>query len=161
MQMKTRILFVCLGNICRSPAAEASFLKLIAEKGLIDRFDIDSAGTGSWHVGHLADERMRKAAEKRGIMINSVARQIQKNDFQSFDYILTMDLDNLREVNALSKQSENNPNLVIKTILSFSGDGSVVEVPDPYYGGEQGFDLVLDLLEDACQGLFEAVSGSM
>lgn len=148
--MKTKILFVCLGNICRSPAAEAVFLKLINEEGCASLYEVDSAGTGAWHAGNSADSRMQKSASDRGILINSVARQITINDFLYFDYILTMDNDNFSNVMNLAKQSKVPIKPVVKPLLSYILDKNIKEVPDPYYGGNSGFDIVLDLLEEGC-----------
>ena len=146
-----RVLFVCLGNICRSPAAEGVFLHLIEQEGLQDCFEVDSAGTGGLHVGHPADSRMRAAAERRGIKLLSRARQISAEDLQHYDWILTMDADNLRNVRRLDPSGQSHGRIAPLTnhcqVLQAS------EVPDPYYGGEQGFEHVLDLLEDACAGL--------
>ena len=153
-----RILFVCLGNICRSPAAEGVFLHLIAREGLEDQFVVDSAGTGGWHVGNPADRRIRAAAERRGIHLPSCARQIELADFTSFDRILTMDDDNLRNVKALGRELGNRPGLArVEPMTSYCRQHSATHVPDPYYGGEQGFEHVLDLLDDACAGLLESL----
>jgi len=153
-----RLLFVCLGNICRSPAAEGVFLHLIAREGLEDRFVVDSAGTGGWHVGNPADRRMRAAAERRGIHLPSRARQIALADFTAFDRILTMDDDNLRNVRSLARELGERPGLArIEPMTSHCRLHQAREVPDPYYGGEQGFEQVLDLLEDACAGLLETL----
>ncbi len=151
--MKTKILFVCLGNICRSPAAEGVFLNLLMKKGLTKKFEIDSAGTGSWHVGQPADARMREAAENRDISLLSISRQITLDDFKYFDLILTMDKDNLFNVEALSKEVNQPIKSIIRPLLSYSKEAKISEVPDPYYGGEEGFDMVLDLLEEACDAL--------
>ena len=153
--MKKQILFVCLGNICRSPAAEGVFLNLLKQKGLEDQFLVDSAGTGGWHVGHKADERMRNAALKRGINFESLARQITLNDLESFDLILTMDSDNLSAINSLAKDANLNVYQKIRPILSYGKTTKLMEVPDPYYGGINGFEKVLDLLEESCNGLLE------
>lgn len=153
-----RLLFVCLGNICRSPAAEGVFLHLIAREGLEDRFLVDSAGTGGWHAGNPADRRMRAAAERRGIHLPSRARQIALADFTAFDRILTMDDDNLRNVRSLARELGEHPGLArIEPMTSHCRLHQAREVPDPYYGGEQGFEQVLDLLEDACAGLLETL----
>ena len=151
--MKTKILFICLGNICRSPAAEAVFCDLLMKRGLVDQFEIDSAGTGAWHAGQPADSRMRKAAKNRDISLLSISRQITLDDFKYFDLILTMDTDNLLTVQALSKQVNQPIKSIIKPLLSYSKQRTISDVPDPYYGGEEGFDKVLDLLEEACDGL--------
>ena len=147
----TRVLFVCMGNICRSPAAEGVFLHLLAEAGLEDCFAVDSAGTGGWHVGHRADRRMIAAAERRGIHLPSRARQIEAADLQRFDHILTMDADNLAAVRRLERQAPGGAR--ISPLIDHSRRLRSPEVPDPYYGGEEGFERVLDLLEDACAGL--------
>ena len=155
----TRVLFVCLGNICRSPAAEGVFLHQIEQRGVADRFVVDSAGTGGWHVGRRADARMRAAAERRGIALNSRARQIELADIHSFDHILTMDGDNLAAVQALAREAGNpadQARIEAMTHYCRRHRGSR-EVPDPYYGGEAGFEHVLDLLDDACSGLLEAL----
>ena len=153
-----RVLFVCLGNICRSPAAEGVFLHLLAQQGLEDQFVVDSAGTGGWHVGNPADRRMRAAAERRGIHLPSRARQISLADLSHFDRILTMDEDNLRAVRSLAAELHGRPDLAeIEPMTSYCRRFKASEVPDPYYGGEQGFEHVLDLLEDACSGLLESL----
>ena len=154
-----RLLFVCLGNICRSPAAEGVFLHLIAQAGLEDRFVVDSAGTGGWHVGNPADRRMRAAAARRGIHLPSRARQIELADFGNFDRILTMDDDNLQAVRSLAGELGARSDLaLVEPMTSHCRRFSDKEVPDPYYGGEQGFEHVLDLLEDACSGLLETLT---
>ncbi|WP_216916548.1 MULTISPECIES: low molecular weight protein-tyrosine-phosphatase [unclassified Synechococcus] len=151
----TGILFVCLGNICRSPAAEGVFLHLIARQGLEQAFTVDSAGTGDWHVGRPADARMRSAAARRGIVLPSRARQITTDDLSRFDHVLTMDRQNLEAVQGLAGRGEAAAR--IGPLTRYCRRYSVEEVPDPYYGGEEGFDRVLDLLEDACGGLLEAL----
>jgi protein-tyrosine phosphatase len=142
-----------MGNICRSPAAEGVFLHLLAEAGLEDCFAVDSAGTGGWHVGHRADRRMIAAAERRGIHLPSRARQIEAADLQRFDHILTMDADNLAAVRRLERQAPGGAR--ISPLIDHCRQLRSPEVPDPYYGGEDGFERVLDLLEDACAGLLE------
>ena len=155
--MTQKLLFVCLGNICRSPAAEGVFLHLLNEQGLSDHFVVDSAGTGSWHVGNKADPRMRAAAERRGIHLPSRARQIELDDLSRFDLVVTMDSDNLRNVRSLAQEAGNNATATIRSMLSYARSTDLTDVPDPYYGGEQGFEQVLDLLEDACSGLIEEI----
>ncbi len=154
--MKKKILFVCLGNICRSPAAESVFLHHAQSKGLKELYEVDSAGTGGWHVGHEADPRMRNAALKRGIKITSRARKINISDFTKFDLILTMDNQNFEDVNSLAEKCTEEKKAIISPILSFSHNNNLKEVPDPYYGGENGFNDVLDLLEDAVKGLLSS-----
>jgi protein-tyrosine phosphatase len=154
----TRVLFVCLGNICRSPAAEGIFLQLLEQRGLKAQFEVDSAGTGSWHVGRRADPRMRAAAERRGIDLPSRARQLVQGDLRHYDLILTMDGDNLAEVRDLARGT--GATATIKGITSYCRRSAPADVPDPYYGGAQGFEQVLDLLEDACMGLLEQLHPS-
>ncbi|WP_254945709.1 low molecular weight protein-tyrosine-phosphatase [Cyanobium sp. AMD-g] len=154
MAHPTSLLFVCLGNICRSPAAEGVFLHLIALQGLEGVFRVDSAGTGDWHVGRPADARMRDAAARRGIALPSRARQITADDLGRFDHVLTMDRQNLTAVRGLAGPGAS---AQITPITRYCSRHSIEEVPDPYYGGEEGFDRVLDLLEDACGGLLEAL----
>ena len=156
--MVSKILFVCLGNICRSPAAEGIFKQKIKERGLANFFVVDSAGTGSWHVGNLPDQRMRTTALMRGIELTSRARQIDENDLYEFDHILVMDKDNLHAVNSLIQDQEDLVNSKIKLMLSYSKDSQLDEVPDPYYGGQNGFDNVLDLLDNAIDGLISSLT---
>ena len=157
--MTQKLLFVCLGNICRSPAAEGVFLHLLEARGLSNQFLVDSAGTGGWHVGNPADRRMRAAAERRGIHLPSRARQIELADFSNFDRILTMDDDNLQAVRSLAGELGARSDLaLVESMTSHCRRFSDKEVSDPYYGGEQGFEHVLDLLEDACSGLLETLT---
>lgn len=143
------ILFVCMGNICRSPAAEGIFRKLVSDAGRGDEFDIDSAGTGEWHIGHAADSRMREAARERGYVLDSIARQIEQEDFHRFDWIITMDDLNYQHVSAMNPGSR----AQVATMCSYCERHEETEVPDPYYGGEAGFHKVIDILEDACANL--------
>ena len=152
-----KVLFVCLGNICRSPAAEGVFLHLLQERGLNDQFIVDSAGTEGWHVGNQADRRMQAAANKRGIQLPSRARQINLDDLRTFDLVLTMDDANLTAVHCLADEAGPQATATIKKMLSYSQAFSEAEVPDPYYGGEAGFEHVLDLLEDACSNLLDEI----
>ena len=157
--MTINVLFVCLGNICRSPAAEAIFLHKLSEKQLLDKFQVDSAGTGGWHIGRQADSRMRQAASLRGISIRSRARQISLDDFKNFDLILTMDNSNLSDVISFSEQLTVPCHSKIKPLLEYStSKKDLLEVPDPYYGGEKGFDEVLDLLDQAIDGLINKLN---
>jgi protein-tyrosine phosphatase len=152
-----RLLFVCLGNICRSPAAEGVFLHRIAADNLQHRFVVDSAGIGAWHVGKPADPRMRAAAQRRGIHLPSRARKLEAADLQTFDRILTMDAENLAAVRRLERM--HGGSAVIEPMMRYSRRFAVEQVPDPYYGGAEGFEHVLDLLDDACAGLLQSLSG--
>ena len=154
---KIAVLFVCLGNICRSPAAEAIFISLLEKKGLIDGFSVDSAGTGSWHIGKKADSRMRIAAERRDINILSRARQISSKDFEKFNYILAMDDSNFRNIENLKNKTASSDFASIIKIQNFSSVFNEQEVPDPYFGGDDGFDYVLDILEDSVSGFLESI----
>ncbi len=154
MAERHSVLFVCLGNICRSAAAEGVFRKIAADAGRGDEFDVDSAGTGSWHVGSRADERMHAAAERRGYVLESIARQIRREDFDRFDLIITMDEDNFRNVTRLAADGDRARIARMRDFCQRLGGG---EVPDPYFGGEEGFEDVLDILEDACSGLLKSI----
>ena len=156
--MVKKILFVCLGNICRSPAAEGILKKKLKDRDLEKLFVVDSAGTGGWHVGNLADPRMRETALSRGIELTSRSRQIEENDLYEFDHILVMDKDNLHAVKLLTKNKLDSIKSKIKLILSYSKDSQLDEVPDPYYGGQNGFDKVLDLLDNAIDGLLDSLT---
>jgi len=155
---KISVLFVCLGNICRSPAAEAIFISLLKNKGLTNGFIVDSAGTGSWHVGKKADSRMRSAAERRDIDILTRARQITSKDFDEFNYILAMDDSNFRNIQDLRNRTSSTDFASIKKIQEFRSVFNEQEVPDPFFGGDEGFDYVLDILEDSVKGFLESIS---
>jgi len=153
-----RLLFVCMGNICRSPAAEAVMRHLIESKDLANRIECDSAGTISFHTGNPPDPRMQEAAAKRGIRTSGQARQIRADDYRSFDIILTMDDENLINVRSMAP-AEDHP-AEVRPFCDFVTEAATTEVPDPYYGGPQGFETVLDLLEDGCASLLERVRRS-
>ena len=154
---KISVLFVCLGNICRSPAAEAIFQSLINDKGLGNQVIVDSAGTGSWHVGKKADSRMRFAAKQRNINIISNARQIREDDFLKFKYILVMDNSNFNNVLDFKNRVKGSDFARILKIQDFSSVFAEKEVPDPYFGGDAGFDHVLDILEDSVSCFLEDI----
>jgi protein-tyrosine phosphatase len=155
--MKKRILFVCSGNICRSPSAEAVFKAKVENEGLYTIFDIDSAGTGPWHAGEPADSRMKRHAKKRGYNLTSLARQFKpEKDFDRFDFIIAMDDENVEDLKVVARDEKDLAKISKMTDYSKAYNYNIV--PDPYYGGDEGFELVLDLLEDASDGLLEAVS---
>ena len=146
------ILFVCLGNICRSPAAEGIMKQLSDNRGCSNELFIDSAGIGAWHTGQLPDPRMRIHGSRRGYDFCSHARQIKQSDFDRFDLIVVMDEDNYDNVCSMA-QNEDDRSKVHRMTEYLSRYKGQHTVPDPYYGGDDGFELVLDLLEDGCDGL--------
>lgn len=149
-----RVCFVCLGNICRSPTAEGVFIKLVQEAGLEHAFEIDSAGTGSWHVGAMADARARETAKRRGITITSRARQFKPADFDRFDVVVAMDSENVRDLVAMARSRADADK--VKLLRDFGEPSDRGQpVPDPYYGGPDGFEHVFDLCEVACRGLLD------
>lgn len=152
--MRKRVLFVCLGNICRSPAAEAVFRHAVEQRGLAGQIEIDSCGTGGWHAGEKADSRMRKAAQKRGFEVDSIARQLIRDDFSDFNYIIAMGKDNLLYCRNMCPRNVT-PHIAI--ITDYISSNEHKEVPDPYYGGHKGFELVLDLLEEGCSNLLDSI----
>ena len=154
-----KVLFVCAGNICRSPTAEAVFKTLVDRAGLTGEFEIDSAGTESYHVGEGADRRALDCAAKRGYDLSSHrARQIKAEDFQYYDWIIAMDWNNIRELKRVApKGYENKPTLLMR----FSTSYDVTEVPDPYYGNTDGFKKVLLYCEDACHGLLSIFNNQL
>ena len=157
--MKKKILFVCLGNICRSPSAEAVFRGFVENNGLDNEFEIDSAGTSAWHAGEKADARMRRHASKRGYKLTSLSRKFNpETDFDYFDIIIAMDNDNMYDLKNMVRRKEDKKKLFLMT--DFSKEYDYDYVPDPYYGGDQGFELVIDLLEDASSGLLKHLKPS-
>lgn len=148
------LLFVCLGNICRSPSAEAVMNNLIKKRGYEDLIRCDSAGIVDYHEGDPADSRMMKHAAKRGISLTSISRPVKKDDFTTFDYIIPMDYDNKNAL--LSFKVTDGLKKKVRMITEFSGPKFKYDVvPDPYYGGERGFELVLDILEESCSNLLD------
>ncbi len=154
MDEPVRVLFVCLGNICRSPSAEGVFRSLVAGAGLADQIDVDSCGTGHWHIGKSPDVRAQEAALRRGIDISGLrARQFSSEDLDSFDYVLVMDRQNLADVKDIWHQNGGTE----PTLFLQYGNSAHQEVPDPYYGGDEGFEAVLDLIHQAGEGLLADV----
>ncbi|MFC7338812.1 low molecular weight protein-tyrosine-phosphatase [Haloferula chungangensis] len=148
-----RVLFVCMGNICRSPAAEIVFRKLVHDEGLDERIEIDSAGTIGYHAGNPPDHRMSATLENRGYEITGQSRQIKAPDLDAFDLVLVADNDNLNDVKRLDIDQKHLPK--IKLITDYCVEKEAKHVPDPYYGGASGFEEVADLVEDACAGLLD------
>jgi len=146
-----KVLFVCMGNICRSPTAEGVFRKMVEDEGLMHLIEIDSAGTHAYHIGSAPDKRSQSAASRRGVNLSKQrARKVDKMDFDMYDYILPMDRDNytnLLEICPVHLESK------LQLFMEFAEDMAEMEVPDPYYGGTHGFEQVLDLVEAASQGL--------
>lgn len=154
---KVRVLFVCLGNICRSPAAEGLMKEVVAESGDADRWVIDSAGTGDYHVGDLPDPRMRAHAIRRGLKLDHICRQVRESDFERFDLIIGMDASNVSRLRALAPTAEAMEKVL--PMADFFGAYSRFDhVPDPYYDGAQGFETVLDILTDATRNLHDTVA---
>ncbi|MEM9066947.1 MAG: low molecular weight protein-tyrosine-phosphatase [Myxococcota bacterium] len=146
-----RVCFVCLGNICRSPTAEGVMRHLLREEGLQDQIELDSAGTGAYHVGEAPDRRSRAAAKKRGIRVDGSARQFVRQDLGRFDYVIAMDQSNLQRLQAMAKGHQGHKLSLLRDFDDAAPEGA--EVPDPYYGGSDGFDRVLDICEAGCRGL--------
>ncbi|XWK86656.1 MAG: low molecular weight protein-tyrosine-phosphatase [Phormidium sp.] len=153
--MAYKLLFVCLGNICRSPSAENIMKHLVNEAGLSKEIICDSAGTSSYHIGSPPDRRMSVAAKLRGIELVGEARQFQRSDLEKFDLILAMDKENYRDILAIDRSQQYKDK--VKLMCDFCTRHNLKEVPDPYYGGPEGFNQVIDLLLDACEGLLNYV----
>jgi protein-tyrosine phosphatase len=152
MPQNVSVLMVCLGNICRSPMAEGVFKHILQEEGLQDRIRVDSAGTGSWHVGESPDIRSVRTAARHGVALSGNARQVRPEDFRSFDYIVAMDLENLEDLEHFRDGVGGDAALLLLREFDPKG-GPGAEVPDPYYGGAHGFDDVFAMVERACRGL--------
>jgi protein-tyrosine phosphatase len=149
-----RVLFVCMGNICRSPLAQGVFEEIVRREGLEGEISVDSAGTHSYHIGAPPDERAQRSARRRGLDLGSQrARRIGAEDCENFDYVLTMDEENYRAVAALCRQSDTK----VRPFLDYAPDRAQTEVPDPFYGGPESFEHVLDLVEEASEGLLEEI----
>lgn len=157
--MSLKLLFVCLGNICRSPTAEAVFTKRVEDAGLADRIHTDSAGTGDWHVGRAPDVRAQAAAAVHGYVLEHLrARQVSAEDFYRFDYILAMDTANLEDLRALDP---GDGRATLMRFLDVLDEGAALDVPDPYYGDDDGFDQVLNLVERACDRWLERLRSEL
>lgn len=155
MSNKVKVLFVCMGNICRSPTAHGVFERLLAQQGLDHSVEVDSAGTHAYHIGEAPDRRSQQAARERGYDLSHLrARKVASGDFEEFDYVLAMDDDNYRILASLCPGSQQDK---LRMFLEFAKNFPDREVPDPYYGGERGFQHVLDLVEDAAEGLIEDI----
>lgn len=151
------VLFVCLGNICRSPAADGVMKSFVSERSDAARWTIDSAGTGGWHVGQLPDKRMRVHAARRGYNLDHICRQVREADFERFDLIVGMDAQNISDLRCLAPSPEAEEKIV--SMADFCSIATRYDhIPDPYYEGAEGFELVLDLLQDACAGLYRAAT---
>ncbi len=154
-----KILFVCLGNICRSPSAEAVFNAMIKKKGLVNELQCDSAGTEAYRAGEPADFRMKQFAQNRGYILTSISKPIEpKRDFDRFDYIIGMDQQNVRDLKSMATDENDRKKIYLMT--DFCSGKKYHSVPDPYFGGASGFELVLDILEDACNELIGTIQKS-
>jgi protein-tyrosine phosphatase len=152
---RRRILFVCMGNICRSPAAEAVLRRLVAGRGLDGEVDVDSAGTIRYHAGDPPDPRMQRAGSERGLTIDGRARQVTLDDLDAFDRVIALDRDNLADLERLAGGRREH----VRLLSDYLPDGEPVDVPDPYWGGERGFEEVLDLLERAAETILDDLLG--
>ena len=150
-----RLLFVCMGNICRSPTAEGVMRRLLRDEGLEAAVEVDSAGTGSWHIGDPPDARATAAAQARGTVLEGAARQVERADFADFDLILAADRRNLRDLQAIVPPDARARVHLLREFDPASEGAPDLDVPDPYYGGDDGFEHVLDLVEAACRGLLD------
>ena len=154
-----RILFVCMGNICRSPTAEGVMRSLVAARGLDDEIEIDSAGTGGWHTGDPPDPRATATAAARGVTLGGGARQVRQSDFDTFDLIVALDSSNLRDLRRIAPDRERADKLHLLREFDPASDGaSDLDVADPYYGGASGFDEVYDQIHAACAGLLHELA---
>jgi low molecular weight protein-tyrosine phosphatase len=157
---RVRLLFVCLGNICRSPTAEGVMRSLVARAGMQEQVELDSAGTGSWHVGSAPDARASAAARGRGVALDGAARQVSAQDFAEFDLLLAMDGDNARDLLRLAPHERAREKVrLLREFDPDPPDPRDLDVPDPYYGARGGFEEVFDLVHAACEGLLEAIRG--
>jgi protein-tyrosine phosphatase len=153
-----RILFVCMGNICRSPTAEGVMRHLLERDGLAGEIEIDSAGTGGWHAGAPPDARATAAARNRGIVLDGAARQITEDDFERYDLVLCADAENVAALRSIAPPGTEDRIRLLRSFDPASGDADL-DVPDPYYGGERGFEDVLDQVQAACEGVLTEIRG--
>ncbi len=152
---QVKVLFVCMGNICRSPTAQGVFERLVQSQGLAERILIDSAGTHAYHIGNPPDKRSQAAARNRGLDLSGQrARKVTVADIEEFDYVLAMDRINLEDLHDLVAASQRER---VRLFMTFAERWNVDEMPDPYYGGESGFERVLDMVEDAAAGLLDHI----
>ncbi len=159
MSEVTKVCFVCLGNIVRSPLAENMFRQLVNKAGLSDKYEADSAGTSAWHVGEEPDIRMRRVASKHGFEYSGSARQFRPQDFYNFDLIIAMDTSNRRSLLGLASKPEHRRKIYQMRAFDPEG-GPDLAVPDPYYGGIDGFEVVYEIIERSCQGLLDALENN-
>jgi len=152
------ILFVCLGNICRSPLAEGVFRSLVEEAGLSERFEIDSAGTGAWHVGEPPDARAAMVASQHGVALECRARQVTTEDIGRYDYIIAMDRENLRNLQRMAAEAGSDAE--VRLLREFDPEQDGDEVPDPYYGGASGFETVYDIVSRSCRALLKGIGSA-
>ena len=153
-----RVLFVCLGNICRSPTAHGVLLEKIRQRGLSSRIDVDSAGTGAWHIGKSPDARAMATASVQGYDLSPLrARQVCVDDFGQFDIIIAMDKNNLADLQALFASGHSKGTEPVLFLSEYLADQPILDVPDPYYGGDEGFEQVLNLVEKACDNLLDSI----
>lgn len=152
-----RILFVCLGNICRSPTAESVMRGLASEAGLDGRIQLDSAGTGDWHIGEPPDPRAVEAGARRGLEVNGSARQVTAADFEQFDLVVAMDRSNHADLIEIARSAGHEEVTHVRLLREFGGDADL-DVPDPYFGGEDGFDEVIDLIDRNCRALLDELA---
>ncbi|MCG6956053.1 MAG: low molecular weight phosphotyrosine protein phosphatase [Gemmatimonadetes bacterium] len=156
MPQATSVLFVCLGNICRSPLAEGVFRHLVEERGLTDRFAIDSAGTGAWHVGQRPDRRSAQVAAAHGIKLTGRGRQVRARDLERFDVVVAMDRENLRDLQELAGTSDGHGRLHL--LREFDPEADQPDVPDPYFEGPSGFESVYRMVRRSCEHLLESLA---
>lgn len=158
--MKHRVLFVCLGNICRSPLAEAVFRDIVERRGIADQFEIDSAGTGAWHVGHPPDSRMSATADSHGVSMDAIrGRQFVSEDLDQFDHIFAMDRDNLHDILSMDSSRTAGPNseqFRVRLFREADPEPGDYQVPDPYYGGDSGFENVYQIVDRTCRALVDS-----